>query len=92
MIADTQVASSMKTAVCLTVLDALEQSIRTSQILASRRYLLHPRSSAAPKLLRLAVDLLQPRSSLPHGPGRKEVFPRHSYGDGAAFFAQSGEV
>ncbi|CAM9760662.1 unnamed protein product, partial [Laminaria digitata] len=49
-----QVATSASTAVLLTVLNALEQSATTSQWLA-------PCSARIPKLLHLAVDLLQPR-------------------------------
>ena len=94
--AGTQVAASASTAVRLTVLKALEQSVRISQFFflvvhpGAQFYLLHPPSYSAPKLPRFAVDLLQP--PLPHGPGCKEASPRHSYADGATFFAQDSEV
>ena len=58
----------------------------------TKRYLPHPPSYSDPKLSRLAVDLLQPRLPLPHGPGRKEASPRHSEADGPALFAQGSDV
>ena len=91
-----QLATSAITAALLTMLNALEQSVRTSQLPVSSNVralrLTYSAGYGDPNLPHLSVDFLQPLPPLSHGPCRDESPPCHTQANRPALSPQCGEA